>query len=53
MVCVGIDVAKDKHDCCILDSEGTILADCFTISNNLDGFNKLLQTIQNLSLIHI
>ena len=23
MVCVGIDVSKDKHDCCILDSEGT------------------------------
>lgn len=47
MVCVGIDVAKDKHDCCILDSEGTILADCFAIPNNLDGFKKLLQTIQN------
>ena len=28
MVCVGIDVAKDKHDCCILDSEGTTLVDC-------------------------
>ena len=26
MVCVGIDVAKDKHDCCILDSDGTVLA---------------------------
>ena len=24
MVCVGIDVAKDKHDCCILDSDGTV-----------------------------
>ena len=32
MVCVGIDVAKDKHDCCILDSDGTIRADCFTNS---------------------
>ena len=31
MVCVGIDVAKDKHDCCILDSDGTIRADCITI----------------------
>ena len=28
MVCVGIDVAKDKHDCCILDSDGTVRADC-------------------------
>ena len=46
MVCVGIDVAKDKHDCCILDSDGTIRADCFTIPNNMDGFRKLLRTIQ-------
>ena len=37
MVCVGIDVAKDKHDCCILDSEGTTLVDCFTIPNNMDA----------------
>ena len=37
MVCVGIDVAKDKHDCCILDSDGTIRADCITIPNNMDA----------------
>ena len=49
MVCVGIDVAKDKHDCCILDSEGTTLVDCFTIPNNMDGFKSLLQTIQDCS----
>lgn len=24
MICVGIDVAKDKHDCFILNSEGEI-----------------------------
>ena len=47
MVCVGIDVAKDKHDCCILDSDGTVRADCFTIPNNMDGFKQLLQTIRN------
>ena len=47
MVCVGIDVAKDKHDCCILDSDGTVRADCFTIPNNSDGFKRLLQTIQD------
>ena len=45
MVCVGIDVAKDKHDCFILSSEGEVLADVFTIENNLDGFNALLQRI--------
>ena len=25
MIYVGIDVAKDKHDCCILGSDGEIL----------------------------
>lgn len=47
MICVGIDVAKDKHDCCILNSEGVVLVDCFTFPNNLDGFKKLLKTIQD------
>ncbi len=46
MICVGIDVAKDKHDCFILSSEGTVLADVFTIPNNMDGFKKLLNTIE-------
>ena len=45
MICVGIDVAKDKHDCFILNSEGEVLADVFTISNNAEGFDTLLQTI--------
>ncbi len=47
MICVGIDVAKDKHDCFILSSEGEVLADVFTIPNNAEGFNKLLQTIRS------
>lgn len=46
MVCVGIDVAKDKHDCFILNSEGTVLCDVFTIPNNMEGFQKLLQKIK-------
>ena len=45
MICVGIDVAKDKHDCFILSSDGEILADVFTIPNNAEGFDTLLQTI--------
>ena len=47
MVCVGIDVAKDKHDCFILSSEGEVLADVFTIANNREGFETLLQKIQS------
>ena len=39
MICVGIDVAKDKHDCFILSSEGEVLADVFTIPNNAEGFD--------------
>ena len=46
MVCVGIDVAKDKHDCFIISSEGEILADVFTIPNNAEGFDTLLQAIR-------
>ena len=46
MICVGIDVAKDKHDCFILNSEGEVLADVFTIPNNAEGFDTLLQTIR-------
>ena len=51
MICVGIDVAKDKHDCFILSSEGEVLADVFTIPNNRDGFETLLQRIR--SFIHL
>ena len=47
MVCVGIDVAKDKHDCFILNSEGEVLADVFTIANNREGFESLLQHIRS------
>ena len=47
MVCIGIDVAKDKHDCFILSSEGEVLADVFTIANNREGFETLLQKIQS------
>ena len=45
MICVGIDVAKDKYDCFILSSEGEVLADVFTIPNNAEGFDTLLQTM--------
>ncbi len=47
MICMGIDVAKDKHECFILSSEGEVLADVFTIPNNAEGFDKLLQAIRS------
>ena len=46
MICVGIDIAKDKHDCFIISSEGEVLADVFTIPNNAEGFDRLLQAIR-------
>ena len=36
MISVGIDVSKDKHDCFIVNSEGEVLADVFTIHNTMD-----------------
>ena len=47
MVCVGIDVAKDKHDCFIVSSEGEVLAEVFTIPNSREGFETLLQRIHS------
>ena len=46
MVYVGIDVAKDKHDCFIVNSEGEVLYDVFTIQNNITGFEDLLFKIK-------
>ena len=45
MIFVGIDVAKNKHDCFISNSDGKILFHSFTITNNLDGFTRLYQKI--------
>ncbi len=49
MISVGIDVAKDKHDCFIMNSEGVVLADVFTIPNNMEGFNELLDKLRACS----
>ena len=35
MIYVGIDVSKDKHDCYIVNSDGVVLADVFSVENNL------------------
>jgi transposase len=47
MVYVGIDVAKDKHDCFIVNSDGEVLFDVFTIQNNIEGFEDLLFKIKS------
>ena len=49
MVYLGIDVAKDKHDCYIVNSDGEILANVFTIPNDQAGFNLLLQRLKSVA----
>ncbi len=49
MICVGIDVAKDKHDCFITNSDGEVLFNPISISNNRDGFETLFQRILSVS----
>jgi len=49
MIYVGIDIAKDKHDCCILDANGKMISKVFTISNNKEGFDILYQKISAIS----
>lgn len=49
MIYVGIDVAKDKHDCCIMNSDGAMLVNVFTIQNNTEGFESLLSRITSVA----
>jgi len=47
MFFVGIDVASQKHDCCVLDAQGKVCAE-FQIRNNRDGFDYLLEILSQL-----
>ena len=49
MIYVGIDVAKDKHDCFVTNSDGAVLFKSFTIPNNREGFETLFQRISSVS----
>ena len=44
MIYVGIDVAKSKHDCCILNEKGETLS-AFIITNDKQGFELLMAEI--------
>jgi len=41
MIYVGINVAADKHDCCILDGSGIVLRENITIRNYRDECSLL------------
>ena len=49
MIYVGIDVAKDKHDCFITNSDGEVFFKPFTISNNREGLESLFPRIRSVS----
>lgn len=45
---VGIDVASEKHSCCIINQNLELLSQ-FEFCNNRDGFNKLLHVLSCFS----
>ncbi len=49
MIYVGIDVAKDKHDCFISTPDGEVLFNAFAIPNSREGFYSLFQKIQSVT----
>lgn len=57
MIFVGIDVAKDKHDCFITNSDGEVLFQSFTIANNLfefdDLYQKVVSVMENVSKVKV
>lgn len=50
MIFVGIYVAKDKHDCYVVNSDGKVLFDVFTIDNNISDFESLYQKLQSVAV---
>ena len=46
MIYVGIDVAKDKHDCHIMRDDGEVLVDNCTFANSREGFESFLSTLK-------
>ena len=43
----GIDVAKYKHTCCVVDSNGEVVAKGFDFPNSAEGFALLLKTLDS------
>lgn len=49
MIIAAVDIAKDKHDCFITNSDGEVLFDSFVIPNTLEGYDDLLRKIRSVS----
>lgn len=49
MLFIGIDIAKNKHDMAIIDSNGNIILKHLAFTNNKQGFDKLHSKIMELA----
>ena len=49
MIFVGIDVAKNKHDCYILDSSKEMIETKFSFLNSLEGFTTFKNILSSYS----
>ena len=45
---IGVDSAKYKHGCFIMDHNGEVMSNFFTFKNDKTGFNDFYSTIQKL-----
>jgi len=50
MIYLGIDVAKNKHDICVVDSNANVLLEPFTFYNSVAGFKFLLEKLKPFDL---
>ena len=51
MIFAGIDIAKHRHELCLVDETGYTVIQMF-IDNSQKGFDKLLKALDNLNLSH-
>ena len=49
---IGIDIAKYKHDCFVMDHNGEVIFNSFTFSNDKSGFHEFHSKIQKLDSNH-
>ena len=45
---IGLDIAKHKHDCFIMNENGEVIRDSFSFANDVIGFNTLLDALKTL-----
>ena len=45
---IGLDLAKFKHDCFIMNEHGEVIRNSFSFTNDQSGFNTLLSVLNSL-----